>query len=132
MELCCFKPSAYRQLYPDIAEVALKYFCDHAMQWLTPINVALKYVCCSTSIFRRNCCKRTFPDEVDARNLLKDRSSRLRSFFFTSCSKTAQCINSSEIPALFWIGFENNNRSTERVIGKLKQVVRNKLAKAED
>ena len=30
-----------RELYQDIAKVALKYFYDHAMHWLTPINVAL-------------------------------------------------------------------------------------------
>ena len=32
---------AYKEIDSELAEVALKYFYDHAQQWMTPINVAL-------------------------------------------------------------------------------------------
>ena len=58
--------------------------------------------------------------------LLKDRSATLKRFFAT-LSKTAPCISCSEVPASFWRNAENNNRSTERMIGKMKRVVQNRL-----
>ena len=33
--------SAYRDIDPEIADVALKYFLKHATCWLSPKNVAL-------------------------------------------------------------------------------------------
>ena len=32
---------AYNEIDSELAEVALKYFYDHAQQWVTPINIAL-------------------------------------------------------------------------------------------
>ena len=68
----------------------------------------------------------SFPDSVNAQALLKDRSATLKRFF-TTLSKTAPCISCSEVPASFWRNVEINNRSTERMIGKMKRVVQNKL-----
>ena len=68
----------------------------------------------------------SFPDSVNAQALLKDRSATLQRFCTTS-SKTAPCISCSEVSASFWRNVENNNRSTERMIGKMKRVVQNKL-----
>ena len=32
---------AYREVDVEQADVALKYFCEHALQWMTPTNVGL-------------------------------------------------------------------------------------------
>ena len=59
-----------------------------------------------------------FPDVVNTRALLQDRTSRLR-HFFTSPSKNAPCITMTSV---------NNNRSTERRIGKLRSIVQSKIS----
>ena len=63
----------------ELAEVALKYFYDHAQQWVTPINAAL-------SVYAEvppHCVEVVqtghFPDSVDARKLLLER----RAIFYT-------------------------------------------------
>ena len=66
------------------------------------------------------------PDSVDARKLLQGRKGGLRDFF-TSESKTAPCIVCSEVPVAHWQSIENNNRATERLIRKLKDVVQNTI-----
>ena len=41
---------AYRDIDPELAEVALKYFYEHAVQWLSPINIALECLCLSSPL----------------------------------------------------------------------------------
>ena len=58
--------------------------------------------------------------------LIKDRKTNLKSFF-TNETKNAPCIMCLEVPATFWKHVENNNRSTERIIGKMKRVIQSKI-----
>ena len=43
--------------------------------------------------------------------------------FFTEDSKMAPCITSVSVLPTFWRNIDNNNRVTERFVGKLKGVV---------
>ena len=64
---------AYNEVDSELAEVALKYFCDHAQQWVSPINVALSVYAevppsCVQAVQTGH-----FPDSVDALKLLQER-----------------------------------------------------------
>ena len=66
---------------------------------------------------------------VDARSLLLDRTARLKHFFTlqTLQSKEAPCIVATHVQPEFWKSIHNNNRATERRIGKLKGLINNKI-----
>ena len=63
---------------------------------------------------------------VDARSLLLDRTGRLK-HFFTLQSKEAPCIVATHVQPEFLKSIHNNNRATERRIGKLKGLINNKI-----
>ena len=70
---------AYNEIDSELAEVALKYFNDHAQQWVTPINAALS-VYAKVPPYRVEAVQTGhFPDFVDARKLLQER----RAIFYT-------------------------------------------------
>ena len=103
---------AYRESDSELAGV-LKYFYEHAVQWMSPVNVALS-VFAEVSPYSIEAVKTShYPDSVDARKLLQGRKAGLRDFF-TSESKTAPCIVCFEVPVAHWKCIENNNRATER------------------
>ena len=56
----------------------------------------------------------------------RSRSARLK-IFFTAQSKPAPCVLCANEPAAFWRKIDNNNRCTERRIGKLKNIIQNRL-----
>ena len=66
------------------------------------------------------------PDAVDIKSHLMDRTTRVK-HFFTTQSKKAPCISYSRIPPQFWKTIHNNNRSNERRIGRLKNIVNDKI-----
>ena len=66
------------------------------------------------------------PDTVDIKSHLMDRTTRLK-HFFTTQSKIAPCISYSRIPPKFWIAILSNNRSNECRIGRLKNIVNDKI-----
>ena len=66
------------------------------------------------------------PDTVDIKSHLINRTTRLK-HFFTTQSKIAPCISYSRIPPEFWKTILNNNRSNERRIGRLKNIVNDKI-----
>ena len=117
---------AYRQVNLNIAEVALMNFYKHAPMWLPPVNVTLCVFAEMPPYLREAVETGLFPEFADAPGLLKDRRATFKSFF-TGLSKTAPCINCAEVPIPVWRGTEYNNRCTERMIGKMKRVVQNKL-----
>ena len=87
---------AYNEI-KKLAEVALKYFYDHAQQWVKPINAALSAYAevppyCVEAVQTGH-----FPDPVDARKLLQERGASLKEFFSLG-SKAAACILCSEVP----------------------------------
>ena len=89
-------------------------------------NVALS-VFAEVSLYSIEAVKTShYPDYVDTRKLLQGRKAGIRDFF-TSESRTAPCIVYSEVPVAHWKSIENNNRATERLIGKLKGVVQNTI-----
>ena len=116
----------YKEIDSELAEVALKYFYDHAQQWVTPINAALSVYAEVPSYSVEAVQTSQFSDLVDAQNLLKERRTSLKDFF-TLGSNAAACILCSEIPKAHWRNIDSNNRATERYIGKLKSVVQNKI-----
>ena len=61
----------------------------------------------------------SFPDVANIRAFLQDRTSRFRDFF-TSASKNAPCMTMTSVGPNFWKTIDNNNRSTERRIRKLR------------
>ena len=65
------------------------------------------------------------PDTVDIKSHLMDRTTRLK--HFTTQSKIAPCISYSRIPPQFWKTIHNNYRSNERRIGRLKNIVNDKI-----
>ena len=118
--------SAYRDIDLEIADVALKYFLKHATCWLSQKNVALSVYgeTPSYSVEAVKVCM--LPDTVDIKSHLMDRITRLK-HFFTTQSKIAPCISYSGIPPQFWKTIHNNNRSNERRIGRLKNIVNGKI-----
>ena len=116
---------AYREIDSGLADV-MKYFYEHAGQWMSPVNVALS-VFSEVSTYSIEAVKTYHnPDFVDARKLLQGRKAGLRDYF-TSESRTASCIVCSKVPIAYWKSIKNNNRATERLIGKLKGVVQNTI-----
>ena len=62
----------------------------------------------------------SLPVAIDTRAQMKCRAARLKNFF-TSQSQSAPCVTHSDIiPAMLWKSINNNNRATEKRIGKLK------------
>ena len=117
---------AYREIDSELTDAVLNYFYKHAVQWMSPVNVALS-VFAEVSPYSIQAVKTShYPDSVDARKLLQGRKAGLRDFF-TSESKTAPCIVCSEVQVAHWKNIENNNIATERLIGKLKGVVQNTI-----
>ena len=93
---------------------------------MSPVNVAVS-VFAEVSPYSVEAVKTShYPDCVDARKLLQGRKAGLRDFF-TSESRTAPCIVCSQVPVAHWKNIGNNNRATERLIGKLKGVVQNTI-----
>ena len=82
---------AYREIDSELADLALKYFYEHAIQWLTPINVALG-VFAEVPPYPIDAVKTgQFPDTVDVRKLPKERKTGFQEFF-TAESKSAPYI----------------------------------------
>ena len=119
---------AFRQIEPAVANVAMKYFLEHASKWLSWKNVALS-VYSEVPPYTTEAIKtsRSFPQSVDVRLFLQDPTKKLK-HFFTLKSKDAPCITASHIHPSFWKSIDNNNRSTERRIGKLKGVIQERIS----
>ena len=72
---------AYREIDSKLTDVVLKYFYEHAVQWMSPVNVALS-VFAEVSPYSIQAVKTShYPDSVDARKLLQGRKAGLRDFF---------------------------------------------------
>jgi len=114
---------AYSELDPSVANLVLKYFLDHASEWLTSKNVALS-VHAEVAPYTAEAVKthQSLPDHVDIRRLLQKKNTTLKDFF-TKSSKFAPCISAGHVSPAFWQSIDNHNRSTERLIGKLKNVI---------
>ena len=119
---------AFRQIEPAVANVAMKYFLEHASKWLSWKNVALS-VYSEVPPYTTEAIKtsRSFPQSVDVRLFLQDPTKKLK-HFFTWKSKDAPCITASHIHPSFWKSIDNNNRSTERRIGKLKGLIQERIS----
>ena len=97
----------YCEVDSELAGV-LKYFCEHAVQWMSRVNVALN-VFAEVSLYSIEAVKMShYPDSVVARKLLQGRKADLRDFF-TSESRTTPCIVCSEVPVAHWKSIENNS-----------------------
>ena len=66
--------SAYRDIDPEIADVALKYFSKHATCWLSPKNVTLRVYGKSPPYSVEAVKVFMLPDTVDIESHLKDRT----------------------------------------------------------
>ena len=116
---------AYSENDSELAEVALKYFYDHAQQWVTPISVALGIYAEVPPYSIEAVQTGYFPVSVDARKLLKEQKASLKDFF-TLESKAAACILCSEVPVAHWRNIDVN-RAMEKYIRKLKMSFRIKF-----
>ena len=68
---------ACREIDSELADLALKYFYEQAIQWLTPINIALG-VFAEVPPYPIDAVKTgQFPDTVDVRKLLKEQKTGL-------------------------------------------------------
>ena len=119
--------NSYQEIDREIADVVFKYFLDHGVHWLSPKNVSLSVFSEVPPYCMEAVKTASFPDVVNTRALLQDRTSRLR-HFFTSASKNAPCITMTSVSPNFWKTIDNNNRSTERRIGKLRSIVQSKIS----
>ena len=118
---------AHREIDEEVADVVLKYFVEHGSARLSPKNVALSLFS-DCPPFSLNAVKTSssLPADVDTRVQLQCRAARLRNFF-TVQSQRAPCVMHNSIPAMFWNTIENNNRCTERRIGKLKNIIQDRV-----
>ena len=117
---------AFRDINPEIVKTTMKYFLEHASQWMSWKNVCLSghpEVPPYSLEAVKGC---PLPPAVDACSLLQNRPTCLKQFF-TAKSKEAPCIAYSNIQPKFWKSIDNNNGATERRIGKLKGLIKNKI-----
>ena len=75
---------AHRQVDPEIARVALTYFYDHVLHWLTCINFGPRIFAQVPPHTIGAVKAGSFPDCVYARGLLKYQSTGLRSLFYNN------------------------------------------------
>ena len=64
----------------------------------------------------------SFPDSAEIGTLLSNQKKRL-THFFTRQSKEIPCISASNLNPSFWRATDCHNRSTERRIGILKEII---------
>ena len=122
---------AYREIDEEVADVVLKYFVEHGSQWLSPKDVALSlFSDCPPFSFNAVKTSSSLPADVDTRVQLQCRAARLRNFF-TVRSQRAPYVKLNSIPAMFWKTIENNNRCTERRIGKLRNIIQDRVCEQE-
>ena len=111
---------AYKEVDLPVFEAIWKHFVQLASQWLSPKNIALS-VHTEMPLYTIAAVKeKAFPKNVDIQQALLKRK-QLRNFF-TKESKFSPCIACSSSP-MFWKSIDNNNRSTEWFIGRLKLIV---------
>ena len=60
---------AYREIDFELADVVLKYFYEHAVQWMLPVNVALSVFAEVLPYLIEAVKTSYYPDSVDARKL---------------------------------------------------------------
>ena len=111
---------AYKEVDLPVFDAIWKHFDQHASQWLCPKIIALS-VHAEVPLYTVDAVKeRAFPKNVDIQQaLLKRKQSR---DFFSEESKFSPCIACFSSP-VFWKSIDNNNRSTERFIGRLNLIV---------
>ena len=111
---------AYKEVDLPVFEAIWKHFVQHASQWLSPKNIALS-VHAEVPPYTVDAVKeKAFPKHVDIRRALLKRK-QLQDFI-TEESKFSPCIACFLFP-MFWKSTDNNNRSTEQFIGRLKLIV---------
>ena len=91
---------AFQEIDPEIVKTTMKYFLEHASQWLSWKNVALSVYAkvAPYSVEAVKACP--FPATVDVCSRLQDCTTRLRHFFKMK-SKEAPCIAISHINSNF-------------------------------
>ena len=73
---------AHREIDSELVDVVLKYFYEHAVQWMSPVNIAFG-VFAEVSPYSIEAVKTShYPDFVDARKLLQGRKAGLKDFFY--------------------------------------------------
>ena len=120
--MCCLQDLllVYKEVDLPVFEAIWKHFVQHASQWLSPKNIALS-VHAEVPPYTVDAVKeKAFPNNVDIQQALFKRK-QLRDFF-TEENKFSPCITCFSSP-LFWKSIDNNNRNTERFIGRLKLIV---------
>ena len=111
---------AYKEVDLPVFEAICKHFVLHASQWLSPKNIGLS-VHAEVPPYTVDALKeKAFLKNADIQQALLKRQ-QLRDFF-TEESKFSSCIACFSSP-MFWKSIDNNNRSTERFIGRLKLIV---------
>ena len=129
--------SAYQEVDSGVADVLFKYFVEHGSQYLQKIsaeNVAFGLY--SDSLLMSFDAKASMLDAVKTSTCLpasvnvfvqlRKGPARLK-FLLTAQSKTAPCVLCANVPAAFWRASDHNNRCTKRLIGKLKNIIQNRL-----
>ena len=114
---------SFEELDQTLCQIVMKYYLKHASNWLCGKNVALSLHSNSPPLALdavKNSASLPSPASVDITALLLKRSSRLKHFFTTE-SMTSPCVTCN-IDQNFWKCVDNNNRSTERRIGQLRNV----------
>ena len=111
-----------------MANMVFKYFVEYGSQWLSPKNVALSLFSDILPLYLEAVkTSSSLPLAINTRAQIKCRAARLK-IFFTTQSQSAPCVTYSDIiPAMSWKSIDNNNRATERRIGKLKNVIQYRI-----
>ena len=119
--------AAYQEIAPEITSNVMKYYVQHAPQWLSWKNVALSvYAEVPPYTVEATKTSTNLPQAIDVVYLLQNRSARLK-HFFTQKNKDTPYIALSNINFTFWKSIGNHNRSTERRIEKLKNLVNERI-----
>ena len=112
-----------------MANMVFRYFVEHGSRWLSPKNVAvslfsdipplsLEAVKTSSSL----------PVAIDTRAQMKCGAARLKTFFTFQSQSAPSLTYNDIIPAMLWKSIDHNKRATERRIGKLKNVIQDRVS----
>ena len=122
LQLCCLQDIYYLHTRKLICQFSRRFgsISLHASQWLSPKNIALSEHAEVPPYAVDAVKEKAFPKNVDIQQALLKRK-QLRDFH-TEESKFSPCIACFS-SSIFWKSIDNNNRSTERFIGRLKLIV---------
>ena len=124
--------SEFYQFPLTITERLKKIFLPHGLSWLSGDNVALAVLSDNNVLSIENVMSTDSSlIRAERESMLWETKYKLENFLCVE-TKLAPCLQNYEHKIEFWKATMNNNRSCERYIGRIKEIIENKKLKEDD